>query len=261
MTREQKKQKRNEVLTIMGLMALLVFTTRLWPILLLMMIGVFAYALWLVLPLGKQPREPLPARFHRENQPEPPSPLLLGLPAPVSEETVLADAFSLLQRRITEQIVARYPDAKWIWAAADARERFEKGGELIILLNRAGGYRMARVLVNHLQFCGLDYTAAEQTPPPVPEAELESEEDDAPKPRQETVDYGLLAFEWVDANLQNLNAQCNEVIAQGKDTFRIFASQLPHGDSWPLICKELLRNGFASAEPLADGIQVQIKIK
>lgn len=31
MTREQKKQKRNEVLTIMGLMALLVFTTRLWP--------------------------------------------------------------------------------------------------------------------------------------------------------------------------------------------------------------------------------------
>ena len=199
--------------------------------------------------------------FHLEKQPEPPSPLLLGLPAPVSEETVLADAFSLLQRRITEQIVARYPDAKWIWAAADARERFEKGGELIILLNRAGGYRMARVLVNHLQFCGLDYTAAEQTPPPVPEAELESEEDDAPKPRQETVDYGLLAFEWVDANLQNLNAQCNEVIAQGKDTFRIFASQLPHGDSWPLICKELLRNGFASAEPLADGIQVQIKIK
>ena len=219
MTREQKKQKRNEVLTIMGLMALLVFTTRLWPILLLMMIGVFAYALWLL--------------FHLEKQPEPPSPLLLGLPAPVSEETVLADAFSLLQRRITEQIVARYPDAKWIWAAADARERFEKGG--------------------------LDYTAAEQTPPPVPEAELESEEDDAPKPRQETVDYGLLAFEWVDANLQNLNAQCNEVIAQGKDTFRIFASQLPHGDSWPLICKELLRNGFASAEPLADGIQVQIK--
>ena len=226
MTREQKKQKRNEVLTIMGLMALLVFTTRLWPILLLMMIGVFAYALWLL--------------FHLEKQPEPPSPLLLGLPAPVSEETVLADAFSLLQRRITEQIVARYPDAKWIWAAADARERFEKGGELIILLNRAGGYRMAMVLVNHLQFCGLDY---------------------APKPRQETVDYGLLAFEWVDANLQNLNAQCNEVIAQGKDTFRIFASQLPHGDSWPLICKELLRNGFASAEPLADGIQVQIKIK
>ena len=55
MTREQKKQKRNEVLTIMGLMALLVFTTRLWPILLLMMIGVFAYALWLLFHLESNP--------------------------------------------------------------------------------------------------------------------------------------------------------------------------------------------------------------
>ena len=55
MTREQKKQKRNEVLTIIGLMALLIFTTRLWPILLLMMIGVFAYALWLLFHLEKQP--------------------------------------------------------------------------------------------------------------------------------------------------------------------------------------------------------------
>ena len=46
-----------------------------------------------------------------------------------------------------------------------------------------------------------------------------------------------------------------------KDSFRIPASQLPHGDSWPPICKELLRNGFFAAEPLADGIQVQIKVK
>ena len=75
------------------------------------------------------------------------------------------------------------------------------------------------------------------------------------------MDYGLLAFEWVEANLQTLNVQCNEVIGCGKDSFRIPASQLPHGDSWPLICKELLRNGFSAAEPVADGIQVQIKVK
>ena len=64
MTREQKKQKRNEVLTIIGLMALLIFTTRLWPILLLMMIGVFAYALWLLFHLEKQP-EPTHFRYCR----------------------------------------------------------------------------------------------------------------------------------------------------------------------------------------------------
>ena len=85
--------------------------------------------------------------------------------------------------------------------------------------------------------------------------------DSEPEQEPETVDYGLLAFEWVEANLQALNAQCNEVIGSGKDSFRIPASQLPHGDSWPPICKELLRNGFFAAEPLADGIQVQIKVK
>ena len=91
--------------------------------------------------------------------------------------------------------------------------------------------------------------------------ETDTELAENPEEEPETVDYGLLAFEWVEANLQALNAQCNEVIGQGKDSFRIPASQLPHGDSWPLICKELLRNGFAFAEPLADGIQVQIKVK
>ena len=242
MTREQKKQKRREVLTIIGMMASLVFITRLWPILLLMIIGVFAYALWLL--------------FYLEKKPEPTmQPPLLGLPAPVSEKTVLADAFALLQKRITEQVASRYPDASWAWGVSDARDRFESGGELMILLNGAGGYRVAVVQVNCLQFCGLAYTVTEQAPP------APSEEDEAPEPQQETVDYGLLAFEWVDANLQDLNTQCNEVIAQGKDSFRILASQLPHGDSWPLICKELLHNGFATAEPLADGIQVQIKIK
>ena len=246
MTREQKKQKRREVLTIIGMMASLVFITRLWPILLLMIIGVFAYALWLL--------------FYLEKKPEPTmQPPLLGLPAPVTEETVLADAFTLLQRRITEQVANRYPDARWVWGVSDARDRFERGGELVILLNGAGGYRGAVVQVNRLQCCGLAYTVAEQTPSTVPEEE--SEEDETLESQQETVDYGLLAFEWVDANLQDLNTQCNEAIAQGRDSFRILASQLPHGDSWPLICKELLHNGFATAEPLADGIQVQIKIR
>ena len=56
MTREQKKQKRNEVLTIIGLMALLIFTTRLWPILLLMMIGVFCLCAMAAVPSGKATR-------------------------------------------------------------------------------------------------------------------------------------------------------------------------------------------------------------
>ena len=113
--------------------------------------------------------------------------------------------------------------------------------------------------MNNLRFCGLHYPSTEQPKQLDSEGEPELTEDQEQEP--ETVDYGLLAFEWVEANLQTLNVQCNEVIGCGKDSFRITASQLPHGDSWPLICKELLRNGFSAAEPVADGIQVQIKVK
>ena len=189
---KRKMQKRRDVLTVIGMMILLAFILRMWPILLLMLIGVFFYALWMLFHMDAAPQQPAQAP-------------LLALPPPASEESVLNTAFSVLQRRITEQVLLRYPNARWVWGVADARDRFVHGGELSILLNRAGGYRRAVV--------------------------------------------------------QALNAQCNEVIGSGKDSFRIPASQLPHGDSWPPICKELLRNGFFAAEPLADGIQVQIKVK
>lgn len=243
---KRKMQKRRDILTILGMLVLLTFILRMWPILLLMLIGVFFYAMWLLFHMGEKQKQ-------TETTPR------LALPAPSSEESVLNTAFSVLQRRITEQVLFRYPNARWVWGVADARERFARGGELSILLNRAGGYRRAEVQVNNLRFCGLHYPSTEQPKQPDSEGEPELTEDKEQEP--ETVDYGLLAFEWVEANLQTLNVQCNEVIGCGKDSFRIPASQLPHGDSWPLICKELLRNGFSAAEPVADGIQVQIKVK
>ena len=243
---KRKMQKRRDVLTVIGMMILLAFILRMWPILLLMLIGVFFYALWMLFHMDAAPQQPAQAP-------------LMAQPPPASEESVLNTAFSVLQRRITEQVLLRYPNARWVWGVADARDRFVHGGELSILLNRAGGYRRAVVQVNNLQFCGLQYPTAEQ--PQQPASEPETEPSEEPEQEPETVDYGLLAFEWVEANLQALNAQCNEVIGSGKDSFRIPASQLPHGDSWPLICKELLRNGFSAAEPVADGIQVQIKVK
>ena len=244
---EQKKQKRHEVLTIITMMVALAFIIRMWPILLLMLIGVFAYALWRL--------------FHLEKTPVlVEKPLLLSLPEPATEESVLSTAFALVQRRITEQVTARYPDAKWVWDVADARSRFAQGETLLIMLGRAGGYQKAVVQVNNLQFIGLSYVVAGRPGQTQTEAEAEDSDEQEQPPEQESVDYGLLAFEWVEANLQELNTRCNEVIAQGQDSFRILAGQLPHGDSWPSICKELLRNGFMSAEPLADGIQVQIKM-
>lgn len=243
---KSKKRKCRDVMTVIGILALLAFIFRMWPILLLMVIGMFSCAMWLIghIEEESEPAEQVPA---------------LNPPVPASEESVLNDAFAVLQRRITEQVRTKHPEARWVWAVSDARDRFSKGGELCILLNRAGGYQKAKVQVNNLLFCGLQYPSTDQSLQPAPAPEPEQPKESVPE--TETVDYGLLAFEWVEANLQALNGQCNEVIGRGEDSFRIPASKLPHGDSWPLICKELLRNGFSIAEPLADGIQVQIKVK
>lgn len=235
------------MLTIITMMAVLVFIIRMWPILLLMLIGVFAYALWLLFHLEQTP-------VSVEMAP------LLSLPEPATEESMLSTAFALLQRRITEQVAAHYPGAKWVWDVSDARSRFAHGETLLIMLGRAGGYQKAVVQVSNLQFSGLSYMTAGRSSQVQADVEAEDSDEMEQPPEQESVDYGLLAFEWVEANLQELNTRCNEVIAQGQDGFRILAAQLPHGDSWPSICKELLRNGFMSAEPLADGIQVQIKM-
>lgn len=73
---KRKMSKRRDILTIIGMMILLTFILRMWPILLLMLIGVFFYALWMLFNIDKVPKqtEPVP---------------LLALPAPVSEETIL----------------------------------------------------------------------------------------------------------------------------------------------------------------------------
>ena len=247
MNRDRKRERRRNVLSILGLLTLLTYILQLWPVLMLILSGMIVYGFWLLFRLEKELVQSAP----------PVPPLAPPQPdSPVSEEAVLNSAFALLQRRITEQITQQYPEGRWIWSESNARERFAQGEELRIMLNRAGGYQSAFAQVRNLQFCGLDYATAER--PQEPDSTEQGETPDV-TPEQESVDYGLLAFEWVDANLQGLNMRCNEVIAQGQDSFRIPAEQLPHGDSWPNICTELIRNGFAAAEPLADGILVQIK--
>ncbi len=242
MTPDKKKKSLHDVFVVIMCIAALIIIVRLWPILLLLLIGLIAYALWTLFRVARQPIESEPA-------PPPAS------PEPVSEQSVLTAAFGLLQRRITEQVAARYPNARWVWCVSDAFGQFAAGQPLTILLNGAGGYRRALVQVNALRFVGLAYCAI---PSAVPPGGGRPEPEEPPLEPEET-DYGLLSFEWVEANLQRLNTLGNEAIATGQDGFRVPAEELPHGDSWPALCTELVRNGFAAAQPMADGIHIKIK--
>lgn len=236
---ETKKQDRNNTGVLVAAAGVLLLMLKLWPLLLLLIAGLAAYGLWKL--------------FHIQKQPTAPNPMPLPEPtAPVSEMSILAEAFGLLQRRITEYIAVQYPYAKWVWGVSDAFGQFKAGRPLPIFLSRAGGWQKATVIAQNLQFRGLLFPSA-------PESAQQSK-DPGEKPQEpETADYGLLAFEWVEANLQKLNEQSGEAAAAGQEDFRIPAEELPHGDGWHKICEELARNGFAAAYPRADGIHVKIK--
>ena len=130
MTPDKKKHLLNDIVVVIMLLAALLTIVRLWPLLLLLLIGLIAYALWVLFHVARQPVKTEPA----------PLPML---PAPVTEQSLLSAAFGLLQRKITEQVVIRYPDARWVWGASNTFDQFAAGQPLTILLNSAGGYQKA----------------------------------------------------------------------------------------------------------------------
>ena len=82
-----------EALVILGVLALLLFVCRLWPILLLAMLGIIIATLRLLFLSSPQvrPLEPMPPGVHKP-------------PARTMEETQVSQAFGNLQVQITRQV-------------------------------------------------------------------------------------------------------------------------------------------------------------
>lgn len=239
MTPEKKQRLVNDLFALVLILGLLLLLLRLWPLMLLLLVGLIGYAFYALIHVHQLPTERAPQ-------------LPVLLPPPATEQSVLRDAFGLLQDRITTAVVIRYPDARWIWSASNAFELFSEGRPLKILLNHAGGYQEAMVQVKDLMFAALVFPVQQEAKTDIAEerntAEEESEEN-----------YEVLAFEWVEAHLQQLNAQSQEVLTKGSMEYLIPAEELPHSDSWPAVCAELKRSGAADAVPAAAGIQIKIK--
>ena len=215
-----------EALVILGVLALLLYLCRLWPLLLLTLLGIFlAAARLLVLsaatvrPVETQP--PPSGRERREDRPE-------------NRE------FGNLQVQITRQVEADYPGARWVWKDPNPKEKFLQGDTLGILLNRAGGYREAALRLPQQEEAG---EVLELSPKPEP-----------PQP----ADTSALAFQWVESHWEELDALCNECIAQGQDFLLISGGELPEPAAWPALCKELCSWGL-SCTLREDGVQINFK--
>lgn len=234
-----------EALVILGVLALLLFVCRLWPILLLAMLGIIIATLRLLFLSSTQvrPLEPMPPGAHKP-------------PTRTPEEVEASQAFGNLQVQITRQVREEYPNARWVWKTPQARERLQQGEEAAILLNRAGGYREAAVRPLEGGKVEVRYLL----PPEVP-ATQEADFHEVSAPVIQTPvpeDHSLSAFEWVEAHMEELGALYNECIAQKQDFLLLTGGDLPEPAAWPTLCQELTRNGLISSMA-EDGIQIQIK--
>ena len=252
--KEWQRHMAYEALVILGMLALLLFVCRLWPILLLVILGIFAAALRLVF-LSSPKVQPI--------QPEQPaSTAQQAVTNREAENAEDAQSFGELQTRITRWVRQEYPEARWVWKYPDAKARFQRGEELAILLNRAGGYREAVIRLQGKRLFEIQYLCA-----PVENPRLEQPEESAsPQEEQPTAeepksqpeasqpeDYSLAAFEC----LEELNTLCNECIAQKQDFLLLTGGDLPEPAAWPALCQELMRNGL-SCHMEEEGVRIQI---
>ena len=243
-----------EALVILGQLALLTYITRLWPILLLIILGIFIAALRLLFLASKkvEPIKPMPVLLPPPNKPS-------------NAADVQTMAYMIIQQRISQILLSRFPDARWIWENPRAQEDILAGNPVYVLLNKAGGYRRGQVIIRQLQVIDVVFeeekTKTDQpvrdpanNPDPMPPTPL-TEEEDEPMPEN----FGLIAFSWVEAHVMELNDLCNEAIAEGLSEYLIPADELPVSESWEEVCKVLIRNDFHSAQCCDEGIIIEFE--
>lgn len=241
--KDQKRHMAYEALVLLGMLVLLTFICRLWPILLLIILGIFAAVIRLLF-LSSRKIEVIA-----------PFPLL---PEPVKEATekdVQVLAYSVILRRVTELVLSEYPEARWVWEAPNAEKLIRENQEVFILLNRAGGYRRAKVVIRNLQVVGIDYNPQTEEE----EATLEPENNVPDSDEEpEVQNYELLAFEWADAHIFELNARCNEAIGENLSELILLEEELPVRESWADICRELIRAGLEDVQCVPEGIKINL---
>lgn len=250
--KDKQRHMAYEAMMVLMQIALLTLIIRLWPILLLMILGIFVAALRLLFLSSKkvEPVKPMEAF--------PPSAV------PPTEPDMEDMAYFVIQRRITQILQEIYPDVRWIWENPCAKEDIIAGNPVYVLLNKAGGYRRGRVVIRNLHVFDVSFAdekkesddpvpPPEDAPKPAPPATPPTDDDNIPE------NYGLIAFQWVEAHVMELNDRCNEAIGEGLTEYLIPASELPVSESWEEICKELIRNDLHGAQCCDEGIIIEFE--
>ncbi len=228
-----KESSLKKQLYTIGEMILVCYILRLWPFI----VALLAVGLGLIVcALVK----------HQEGKGAAPPPA----PLPVCNRAVSLEkeAYSRACKKVSELVTTEYPNARWVWGAADAKKRILRGWPVHILLNRAGGYRQAQVVLLESEVIGLRFDPEAKEPQP----------EEKPQPEPVKADYSLLAFQWVDAVSSSLQERWEDAARHKITKLVLPETDLPARESWPAICEELRRAGFPPAHAAPEGIWLDL---
>lgn len=236
--KKTKYQKVKDSLIIVGIATFFLFMFRLWILLIPSIIATIALAIALVI-------------MRRNNTPEEKSePQTVSVQEP-READVMDLAYSVILKRIDALVAEFSRDAKWVWKEPNAKQRITAGEDVSVILNQAGGYKEAKVIIKNLCVTGLEFVAVKQTPDTQSTQPVVTEE-----VQEKPLNYELAAFEWVEGHILDLNNRCNDEIGLGHSELVLSEDELPVKDSWMDVCNELKKQGLKKLELVPQGIKI-----
>jgi len=231
-----------DALIILGFLLVFTFMCRLWPFTLIILICMIVVAVRKAFLRRKKEEVEEQKTEVREEK-------------PVTQQDVYDMAYGVILERITMLVHADYPDAKWVWEHSNAKEKIQEGEEVFICLNQAGGYQKAKVHIKNLKIECVEYIKKPMQEQPIQPVERRVDKNVS---EELPVNYGLMAFDWVEAHIDELNARCNDAIGQGKEELILTAEELPVQESWANICEELKRVDLTAVEVIPEGIRITL---
>ena len=236
--KKTKYQKVKDSLIIVGIATFFLFMFRLWVLLIPAIVAIIVLAIVLVLMKRNDiPEERSVPQTVPEQEPK--------------EADVMSLAYSVILKRIGELVAEFSREAKWVWKEPDAKQRIAAGEDVSIVLNKAGGYKEAKVVIKNLCAVGLEFYVAKEAP-----QSDTANPDIKEEPKERAENYELAAFEWVEGHILDLNNRCNEEIGHGNSELVLTESELPVKESWLNVCDELKKQGLKKLELVPQGIKI-----
>lgn len=225
-------KRLTKLITVFGIIAFIALLFCIWTL-----FFVSALILILAVILLSVFRKRMPEDKHKQSPPV------------IIEETEIS-----IDQQVTERLKTEYPNARWVWAQPDTKQRIEKGEDVFVILNSAGGYRRAKISITDGKVEDITISL-----PKVRSTTENKTQTDAAEPAEQPVrdNYELVAFEWVEAHILELNEHINEAIGEGKTEYLIGSEELPVPESWESVRKELHNAGLSDVECVENGIKIK----